>query len=352
MNKTMKILAVRTDRMGDVLLTTPAFAALRRAFPRAEISVLVNPSTREIVDGNPHIDDIIIDDKHGRHRGALGFWRLVLQLRRRRFDVAVIFHTKKRTNVLCFLAGIPRRVGYRNNKCGFLLTEPLKDRRPEGRQHEAEYCLDVVRTLGVRSDALDMHFPLKEEAELWADRFLNDNGIASDVALVAVHPGASCVSKRWPPERFAGLINRLHTRYRVRSVLVGAAAHENLVRVLKERVDVPLLDLTGITSLAQLASLLKRCRLLVSNDSGPVHLATAVSTPVISIFGRNQAGLSPVRWRPLGPRDRFVHKEVGCEVCLAHNCAIDFKCLKEIPEDEIMAAVVELLDEQKITGKL
>ena len=113
------ILIVRTDRIGDVVLTTPAIEALRKAFPQARISILVTPVTRELVEGNPYLDEVLIDDRKGRHGGVFGFFNLVKTLRKRQFDLAIILHTKKRTNSLCFLAGIPHRVGYKNNKFGF-----------------------------------------------------------------------------------------------------------------------------------------------------------------------------------------------------------------------------------------
>ena len=142
-----RILVVRTDRIGDVVLTTPAIRALRQAYPEAHIAILVAKSTQALVDGNPDLNDVLVDDRRGRHQG-LGFWRLVSEVRRKRFDLAVIFHTKRRTNLLCFFAGIPERIGYKNDKFGFLLTEQIPDDRPAGTKHESEYCLDMLRPLG------------------------------------------------------------------------------------------------------------------------------------------------------------------------------------------------------------
>ena len=338
------ILVVRTDRIGDVLLTTPALAALRGAYPRAKIVMMIAPETYDIVGGNPCLDEIIVDDRKESHRGFFGFLKLVSMARKRKFDLAVVFHTKKRTNLACFLAGIPNRVGYRNDKFGFLLTDGLYDSRPEGAKHESEYCLDVLWHLGIAADGLAVHMPLKSQSEDWAKTFLKDNNIAASDTLIAVHPGASCVSKRWPAGSFAQLIDAIMTKKNsARVIMVGGPETKSIAGDVLSSVKSHVIDLTGELSLTQLASLLKRCHVLVSNDSGPVHIAAAVGTPVVSIFGRNQAGLSPVRWRPLGKKDMVLHKEVGCEICLAHNCVIDFECLKAITPQEVLEAVQSIL---------
>ncbi len=334
------ILIVRTDRIGDVLLTTPSLEALRKYFPSAKISVLVSEQTREILEGNPHIDEVIVDDRKGRGRGFWGFWKQVGEIKKRKFDLAIIFHTKKRTNLLCFHAGIPERVGYENNKFGFLLTRKIKDTRAQGVMHEYQYCLEVLRHLGAVSDAGPKLFmPKNQEAEVWAQKVFKDAGL--DETVIAIHPNASCISKRWPPEQFAQLINFFSEG--VSFVLLGSKDNGSIAEQIKRLTRKPILDLTGKINLHQLASVLRRCQLLISNDSGPVHMAVAVGTPVISLFGRKQPGLSPNRWRPLGPKDMAIHKEVGCEICLAHNCKIDFECVKAITPQEVFEAAKNLL---------
>src|SRR5208283_5138589 len=150
------ILIVRTDRIGDVVLTTPSIKAISRAYPNARISVLVTPMTYDLINGNPYVDEILVDYVQGRHKGLLGFLRLSRDIRRKSFDLAIIFHTKRRYNLACLLAGIPYRLGYKNNKFGFLLTHPLKDQRPKGEKHEAQYCLEVLKAIGIEANDLDV----------------------------------------------------------------------------------------------------------------------------------------------------------------------------------------------------
>ncbi len=334
-----KILVVRSDRVGDLILTTPVFQALREAYPEARIVALIAAGNEELLEGNPYLDHVLVDDKKVAHRGIKGFKKLLRSIKDECFDVAFILHTKNRTNLLCSTAGIPRRVGYRNDKLGFLLTDPVLDDRPQGNKHEAEYCLDVLRAVGVPVRAPGLHVMVQPRQADWVQDLLVQKGISESDRLVAIHPGASCISKRWMPEGFARVASELAQRPGVKIVVVGGKENTPIVQAMAKHLSYPFLDATGQTSLGQLAAILARCRVLISNDSGPVHLAAGLKIPVVAIFGRNQAGLSPTRWGPWGTPNRILHKEVGCDVCLAHRCQIQFKCLTEISPAEVVAAV-------------
>ncbi len=332
------ILVVRTDRIGDVVLTTPALEVLRQAYPKARISIMVSPLTKDIVEGNPFIDEIIVYDKRGVDRGFMNFWRFILKLKKKHFDLAINYHLKSRMNLMLFHAGIPNRVGFRNEKFGFLLTEQYPDPRVNGQRHESEYCLDLLRHIGINGHGFNLWVSVSPASEAWVDQAFQEHGILPTEKLIAIHPGASCISRRWPPERFGEVADRLAEKYRAKIVLIGSGDNQLIAREVLIAMKQPVADMTGKTTVSHLISILKRCTLLISNDSGPVHLAVGVKTPVISIFGRNQPGLAPSRWRPLGLFDIFLHKDVGCKVCRAHLCELDFKCLKSISIEEVIAA--------------
>jgi len=268
------ILIVRTDRVGDVVLTTPVIKALRQEYPAARISILVAPATFDLVNGNPYLDEVLVDHRGGRHKGMLGFLRLVREIRLKRFDLAVILHTKRRYNLACWAAGIPCRLGYKNNKFGFLLTYPLKDIRPLGVKHEAEYCMDVLKAIGIEGDVLDVFVPSQKEAEEWALSWMKENDLKSNEVIV-IHPGASDPAKCWPAVNFASLMDRLSEKYAYKIILIGSSQAVPVAgEILRQtRVSSKSIDLTGKTSLAQMVSLLRHSRLLISNDSGPVHVA-------------------------------------------------------------------------------
>ncbi|MBF0490791.1 MAG: glycosyltransferase family 9 protein, partial [Candidatus Omnitrophica bacterium] len=275
------ILIVRTDRIGDVILTTPAIKAIRKAYPMAHISILVTPATKDLVEGSPYLNEVLVDDRLGSHKGVLGILHLARDIRRRNFDAVFIFHTKRRYNLACFLAGIPTRIGYKNNKFGMLLTHPVKDVRPLGEKHEAQYCLDILQKVGIQSSDLDFYIPINKEADVWATQWLSSNGV-NEGEIIAIHAGSSDPAKCWSTENFAQLINSLEHRYHFKMVLIGSPdTRERSGQILHLSRSKPL-DLTGQTSLAQTTSLLRRCRVLISNDSGPVHIGSAVGIYVVS----------------------------------------------------------------------
>ncbi len=342
-HKIKRILICRTDRIGDVLLSTAVIKALRDAYPHAYIAMVVSPQAKEIVEGNPYLDSVFIFDKKAAQRGFFGTRRFAQELKKRRFDLSIILHPTNRMHLVTFLAGIPRRIGY-DKKLSFLLTDRIKHTKHLGEKHEMEYALDMVRYLGIEPKEKNLYMPLKKESEIWADNLLKEHCLTGENRLIVIHPTASCPSKIWPAERFAQVANQLILRYKAKIAIISAEKDNPLVKAVIEDIRSLVIDLSGQTSLSQLASLLKRAKLFISNDSGPVHIASAVGTPVISIFGRNQKGLGPQRWGPVGLKDRFLHKPAGCIECLAHNCVKDFACLKAITVEDVVKVAAELLE--------
>ena len=333
-----RILIVRTDRIGDVLLSTPVIKALRDAYPHTYIAMMVSPYAKDIIDGNPYLDEVIIYDKDNRHKNWFSSMRFTTKLKKKKFDLALILHPTNRVHLLTFFARIPRRIGY-DRKMGFLLTDRIRHTKQLGQKHELEYNLDLVRYLDIQPQDKTLFMPIRAESEKWVESIFRQEGISQQDKLLAIHPQASCPSKIWPNERFAEAADRLIEKYGFKVLLITGPKDIVLAQNVIKHMHYPAINLSGRTSVSQLASVLKRCRLFISNDSGPVHIASAVGTPVISIFGRNQKGLSPTRWGPTGKNDRILHKEVGCIECLAHNCIKDFACLKAITVDDVLNTV-------------
>ena len=335
--KNLKILIIRLDRMGDVVLSLPAVQAVRNRFPNAVISMMVRPYTRELVDGHPAIDEVITYayGKNGRHRSIIGNLRFLREMIKRHFDIAFILHPSNRSMNVPFFTGIPYRVGFKS-KWPFLLTQSVMDRRHEGLKHESEYALDIIRAFGINQTAdLLPHLTIYPYEEAQVLKLLEAESCGPDDEIIAFHPGASCISKKWPLERFAELGKKILQGTSYRLAIIGGAEEKASGDFLKKELGDDVMNLAGKLNLKILAAVLKRCRLLVSNDSGPVHVAAAVGTRTLTIFGRNQAGLSSVRWRALGEGHVVIQKDVGCVVCLAHRCSIGFECLKAVEVDEV-----------------
>lgn len=343
-----KILITRTDRLGDVLLSTPVLRAIRERYPDSYIAIMVRPYTKDCVEGNPYINEVIIYDKYGKHKSILSSLRFAMDLRKKGFATALILHPTNRVNLITFLAGIPERIGY-NKKLGFLLTRPISHTKQVGKKHELEYTLDIIRSIGIEPKHKTMYMPIKKEIQRRIDNALSEYGVTADDNLVAIHPSSSCPSKKWPPDRFAKVADRLIEEHKVKIVLISGPDGKRDADATKKGMEHSLIDFSGKTTISELASLLRRCTLFVSNDSGPVHVASAVGTPVISIFGRKDAGLGPTRWGPVGKYDIILHKDdIDCDPCLSHNCDKDFLCLNAIREDEVINAAKTIME--KIGG--
>ncbi len=333
----LRILVIRLDRMGDLMLSLPAIDALRRRFPGASISVMTQYATRELFEGHPSIDEVIVYDysKKGRQAFPIGYFRFIEEIMKRRFDAAVVLHPGIRSYLLPFLAAIPFRIGFQNRNA-WLLTRALRDERHLGQKHESQYALDLVAGL------TGVHTPGPAPSRLAVDPTAMIE--VPQGRWMVLHPGASCPSKRWPVERFRALAQALLAEFPDHSIaVVGGQETRGESRLITASLGERALDLAGKLDLRQLAAFLSHCDVLISNDSGPVHIAAAVGTRVVSLFGRNQKGLSPQRWKPLGEGHIVIQKDVGCQVCLAHLCPIGFECLKAIEVEDVMKEVRRMI---------
>ena len=331
------ILVVRTDRMGDVVLTIPSVRAIKHLFPDARVSVWLDASTKPLMAGLGFVDELIVEDKS---RGWKGFLPLIALLRRKRFDLAVIYHTKRHTNAACTLAGIPVRLGYKNDKNGWMLTHPIEDRRHLGEKHEVLYCLDLLKSLGVGSVDTSLELPRDDKADFWVDDFIRLR-LGREPFLV-IHPDASCATRCWPAQSYVKLIALLADS-RLKIVMVGGKGASLCASEIMAYSKSPIIDLTGKTTLAQMIALFRRARAVVSNDSGPVHVAAAVGAPIVSIFLRRQPGINHERWCPLGNKSRVVLPPPGKEIVVDANSRVIRGCFDAITPEQVFAALQEIL---------
>ncbi len=337
-----RILIIRLDRLGDVILSTPVIKSVRDAYPASRISVMVRPYCEDVVKGNPYLDEVIVYDKGGREKDFSGNLSFISGLRGRNFDLALILHPTARSHIITFLSGIPERVGY-DKKLGWLLTKKIPHTKQFGLKHEIDYTLDILRYIGIESPEKELYMPVQDSSEEKIDGIFSRNGLSGNDTVIALNPAASCASKRWPEKKFAELGDRLVNEYKARIIIISGAEDKALADSVSGLMKSPSLDLSGMTTIGDLASVLKRTALFISNDSGPVHMACALGRPVIAIFGRSDRGLSPRRWGPVGKSDVVLHKDVECHECLAHNCKIGFKCLEAITVDDALAAASRIL---------
>jgi len=277
-----KILAVRNDRFGEFLLNLPALRALKETYPDAEITLAVASGVRQLAECIEYADRVVVWGRDFRK-----------SLRRQGFDAAIIFNPAKEAHWAVFFAGIPIRVGY-DRKWGILLNHRIPDNKNLGLKHEVEYNLGLVDLISAKTN----------NKSLSLGRLPRHNNLEY-VGAVAIHPYTSDKVKEWPLERFKELSRRIAGELRLSVIVVGKA---DTGAELFSNLGGNIVNLVNKTSLIELAQVLKQCRMLVSCDSGPMHLAAAVGTPVVALFRNDLPGKTARRWGPWGKIHSVIEK--------------------------------------------
>ncbi len=335
----MKILIIEVNWLGDVLFSTAAISSLRRRFPESFISCLVVPRVREVLENNPNINEIIINDEDGLHKGLVGSLRLAGQLREKGFDLAVLFHRSFSRTALACLSGIPGRTGYDTWKRHFLLTQALPMPKKDS-LHRVDYYLGIVNALecDVRDRGYDFFINKKDEE--FADEFFRAQGIAPGDFTVCLNPGGNWYPKRWPKENFTLLADSLIREYGMKVIFSGSPGDVGLVEEIRAKMKEKPVIAAGKTTLKQSAAIFKKANLTVSADSGPLHIAAAVGANVIALFGPTSAAITG----PIGKgRITIIQKQVDCQIpCYDTECN-DNRCMRAITVSDVIEEVNKYL---------
>lgn len=334
LTNTRQILIRAVNWIGDAVMTTPAMGAVRAAFPQATITVAANPLVAELFRVHPFCDRVMVFDKKGEHRGVGGLLRFAAALRRERFDLAILFQNAVEAAFMAALAGIPRRAGYRTDGRGLLLTHGVPAGEGERRLHHTAYYLKMLKELGIAGGEGRLILTCTPGEVEEARRTLGPG------SWVAVNPGAAYGSaKRWIPSRFAEVADRLVHEFGVKVVLTGGPGEAEIGRDIEAAMAAPSLNLIGRTSVRQLMAVLSCCRLAVTNDSGPMHVAAAFGVPIVAVFGPTDHTTTS----PLSDSCRIVRKETDCAPCLLRQCPTDHRCMEAITAQDVLRQARELL---------
>lgn len=332
------ILIRSTNWVGDAIMTTPAVRTIRANFPEATISILAYPWVADIFAASPHVDEVLLYHKKGRHHGLYGLWQLGRELRERHFDAAILLQNAFEAALLAMLAGIPVRAGYRRDGRSLLLTHGVTI-RPEVRQlHQVHYYQGLLADLGLVRGADDLFLQLPPETTRWARGFLASH---KPVRVVGLNPGAAYgPAKKWPAERYAALAARLVREYGATLLVFGTAADQEAAALIKAEAPEQVVDVTGKTTLAEAMALIGCCDAFVTNDSGLMHVAAAQKVPLVAIFGSTDE----VATGPFCDTAVILKKELECSPCFKTHCRHGhYQCMLGIEVDEVFAAVAGLL---------
>jgi len=332
--------------IGDAVMCLPALMDIRDCFAKAGITILARPTIAELLREQCGINDVLVYEHRTDHRGIFGLLRLSQVIRKRAFDTAVLFQNAFEAAVLASLSNIPIRIGYATDGRGWLLSQSVRlPSQPS--LHQTRYYQQLVQTITkAPSNELTPKLVVTASDQVACEAKFPEVFLPSEALLIGINPGSIYGSaKRWLPERFAELGDQLVVQIRkeypeyssVRCLLMGGKGEEALGMKIANRMRSQPIVLSGMTSIRELMGILRRCAVLVSNDTGPMHMAQALGVPVVAIFGSTD----PEATRPSGGGQSVIRTDVRCAPCLLRACPIDHRCMTGISTDQVMTAVMK-----------
>lgn len=340
-----RIVIRATNWVGDAVMSLPALGAIRGRFPRAHIAVVARPWVADLYEREPFTDEVIPYTALPGARDLAGKWKLARSLREGRFDCAILLQNAFEAALIAWLAGIPRRFGYDRDGRGFLLTDAARVPAPDDiPRHQRFYYLELLRRVGIieglpRTDAIRLDGAA--EARRAGLRRLAGLGCAG--ACIGVSPGAAYGSaKRWFPERFADAAVQIAGATGTAVAIFGSEAErplcDEVLRLVAGR-GIQAWNLAGRTSLRDFIELAAACRAFLTNDSGAMHIASALGVPTVAVFGATDETATG----PAGPLARVIREPVDCSPCLLRECPIDHRCMDRVDAGRVARAVLDLL---------
>ncbi len=343
--KGLRILINQTSYLGDVLLTTPLVAELRRCLPEAKLDFLCTPRAMSLVENNPDLDHVIADDKSGEGRGLKGVWRVAMNLRGRSYAIAISPHKSLRSALLLFLARIACRIGFRQSKGWFLYHHRVNR---DAKLHDVDRNLSLLQPFGLdpRISQRALRIEMEPVTRNRVAQVCDSLGLRKrDGQLIfGINPGSVWPTKRWSAEGYASLMVQLKKKYPCEVVLFGGPEDRETADRIQELSGHVGLDLVGRTSLGELPGALQRCDLLITNDSAPMHIAVARGIPVVALFCATTPSLG---FYPYSSRAAVVQKELPCRPCTSHGgrrCPLGTEdCIHLIGPEDVLRGVEQVM---------
>jgi heptosyltransferase II len=345
-------IAVRCPNwVGDLVMCTPALRSLRQHFPKTHISALVKPSLRQVIEQLPFIDEIIEYEPKGRDRGLKNYFSFIRKLKQQRFDLGVIMPHSFSSALVFFLSAVPVRVGYNRNARGWMLTRRVAPFRQQGKivpVNMVRLYLELVKDLGCSRENSRVELKSSDAAEKWADAFFSMQGIAADDFTVVIIPGATFgSSKCWKDTSFAEVADALISEHSARVFIVPGPGETDIARSIAQKMQHTPVDMgEQILSLERLMVLIRRCSLLITNDTGPRHFGVAFDKPVIVLMGPTDP-----RYTDYGlEKTMILRGNADCAPCHLKTCPSDHRCMTLITPQKVLTAAREMIEKYKLKG--
>lgn len=333
----MKIVVHSPNWMGDSILAFPAMNAIKKNFPESEIWVVVRDWIKDLFSIGGGFAGIIPLPKQKDFNNLRDAAK---RLRAFHFDLGILFTNSFASALMFTLARIPQRWGYKKDGRGLLLTKGIPVELKKNHVHQTHYYLDLLSNLGLKEFPEEFSLPVDQQEMARIEAWLESKNIQIKKPLIIINPGAFYGSaKRWPVEKYAELASLLQNRIRAQILIIGSDDETPLAEAISSKMSQRPHVLTGQTSLPQLAALIRFADLFVTNDSGPMHLANSLKTPLVALFGPTE----PTRTGPYQQPALVIHKGAPCWPCSYRQCPFDHRCMMAISPDEVFQACQKLL---------
>jgi heptosyltransferase-2 len=342
-----RVLVLQNGFLGDTVLTLPLLSEIKLRYPSAKLVLACSPLAKELLQDHPDIDEIIVDDKKGSDRGLLGIWRKATTLKEMSFTVALTPHKSLRSALMLYFAGIPLRVGFRQSAASFLFHRRVI-REPQ--RHDVERNLSLLRAFGIQPEDCrrSMRLPPASGAEAVVKKILGSMGVDEKRTLIGINPGSVWATKRWSAEGFAGAIQLIKQNYDCDVLLFGGPADAGVVSRIQELCGGTLVNLAGKIGLREMPAALSLCRVLITNDSAPMHMAVACGVPTVAIFCATTPALG---FYPYSDNAILLEKDLSCRPCGSHGgrrCPLGTEdCIRLISPTHVLQAVVKLMERKR-----
>ena len=349
---TRRILAIRLDNLGDVLVTTPAIHAIKASLPAIELSLLTSPVGAQVARLNPDIDEVIVyeapwmDPWHRLPQNSKREQQMIAMVKERQFDGAIIFTSYHQSSLpaayLCYLADIPLRLAASIDGPGSLLT--TRHKHPERMMHEVERGLDLVNAIGLSTNALDLVLKVPIMARQSVYEFLSVQNVDPHRPLLVIHPGCSMPARTYPYDMYSRVLDLVIERLEATVVVTGTQDERALVEHMLDKVQEhnrrAILACAGTLPFPDFCALIEAADLMITNNTGPMHIAAAVKTPVVALFALTNP---PEQWGPWHVPHRQLYHDVSCRICYNRICPFNHECLRLVTPELVADAAEELL---------
>lgn len=339
MNEYKKILIVRTDRIGDVILSIPMAKEIKKQYPNSKITFLVRSYTAPLMKDHPFIDKVIElkTDKNDNTR-LIENQKLI---KKENFDVAFTVNAKPKLALLLFLCGIKQRIGTGYRWYSFMFNDKIFVRRKSGSKHELEYNIDMLEKIGIKNSYDDISFDLNVSREVKekVEKISRDSGININKPVVALHPGSGGSAIDLPVKKMKELSERLSQDSRINFCLTGSETEKKLIEEVQAQGSI---NLAGMFNLEEFVAFLANSNLLIANSTGPIHIAAAVNKDVVGFYPKIHSA-SPKRWGPYTAKSKIFQPNLKCTNCTRKQCE-ELDCMSTIEVDDVLEHIDQLIE--------